>query len=76
DPVFSAKVFNELKKDQLSEPFQSSFGFHIVKIIEGPMVVKKPLDKVKGDIRHQLRKAAKATELARLTSAITINRQQ
>lgn len=74
DPVFSDKVFNSLKKGEISEPFQTSFGFHIVKLIEGPVVVKKPLEKVMGDIRHQLRKDAKATELKRLVSAITINK--
>ncbi|NQZ08969.1 MAG: peptidylprolyl isomerase [Algicola sp.] len=74
DPVFSDKVFNSLKKGEVSEPFQTSFGFHIVKLLEGPVVVKKPLEKVMGDIRHQLRKEAKAAELKRLVSAITIKK--
>jgi peptidyl-prolyl cis-trans isomerase C len=75
DPVFSDKVFNSLKKGEISQPFQTSFGFHIVKIIEGPAVVKKPLESVMGDIRHQLRKEAKATELKRLVAQVSIKKQ-
>lgn len=74
DPVFSAKVFNELKRDQISEPFQSNFGFHIVKVLEGPTVLKKPLESVVGDIRHQLRKEAKQAELERLSGLVAVNK--
>ncbi len=72
DPVFSKKIFSELKKDQLSEPFQTSFGFHIVKLLEEPSVVKKPLERVKGDIRNQLRKKVKEVEMERLLNSIAI----
>ncbi|WP_144391294.1 peptidylprolyl isomerase [Pleionea sediminis] len=74
DPVFSKKVFEEMESGAVSEPFQSSFGFHIVKLIEGPSVVKQPLERVKGDIRHQLRKEAKKVELERLLSTVEIKK--
>jgi peptidyl-prolyl cis-trans isomerase C len=72
DPVFSNKVFSEIKAGEMSEPFESSFGFHIVKVLEGPSVVKKPYENVKGDIRHQLRKMTKDAEMSRLQKSIEI----
>jgi len=72
DPVFSKMVFTTLKKDEISTPFQTSFGFHIVKLLAEPSVVKKPLEKVKGDIRFQLRKKAKEEEIKRLMTTVHI----
>ncbi|NVJ62009.1 MAG: peptidylprolyl isomerase [Gammaproteobacteria bacterium] len=74
DPVFSKMVFEQLKAGELSEPFKTSFGFHIVKLIEGPAVVKQPLERVRGDIRHQLRKEAKQVELERLLKTINVSK--
>ncbi len=71
DPVFSKKIF-EMKKGDVSEPFETSFGYHIVTIIDGPKVVKKPFESVKGDIRYQLRQQAKQAELERLKSQAKI----
>lgn len=73
DKRFSDKVFS-MKKDDLSEPFETSFGFHIVKIIEEPKTVKKPFEAVKGDIRYQLRQSAKQAELDALKAKIKISR--
>ncbi|TQV87456.1 peptidylprolyl isomerase [Aliikangiella coralliicola] len=74
DPLFSKKVFEEMKKDQVSEPFQTSFGYHIVKLLEEPAVVKKPLESVKGDIRYQLRQKVRQAETERLmeTTSLTM----
>jgi len=72
DPVFSKMVFSTLKKDEISPPFQSAFGFHIVKLLAEPSVVKKPLKKVKGDIRFQLRKEVKEAEIKRLMATVNI----
>ncbi|MCW8999345.1 MAG: peptidyl-prolyl cis-trans isomerase, partial [Kangiellaceae bacterium] len=66
DPVFSEMAFKKLKKDEISEPFKTSFGYHIVKLLEEPSVVKKPLESVKGDIRYQLRKKVRQVEIDRL----------
>jgi len=69
DPVFSKKVFEEMKKGEVSEPFQTSFGFHIVKLLEEPAVVKQPLESVMGDIRYQLRKKVRQAEMERLKAS-------
>lgn len=70
-PKFSNKIFS-MKKSELSEPFETSFGFHIVKIIDEPKTVKKPYKAVKGDIRYQLRQRAKQAELDSLKEKIKI----
>ena len=68
DAKFSDKIFS-MKKDELSEPFETSFGFHIV-------TIKKPYEAVKGDIRYQLRQLARDAELKALKSKIKISRKQ
>jgi peptidyl-prolyl cis-trans isomerase C len=65
DARFSKTVFS-MEPNQISEPFETAFGFHIVKLQEGPVVVKKPFEAVRGDIRYQLRNQAKDAELKRL----------
>lgn len=73
DEKFSETAFS-LKKDELSEPFETPFGFHIVKVLEEPKVAKKPLRAVEGDIRYQLRAKAKRAEVERLTKKLKINK--
>lgn len=75
DKRFSDTVF-AMKPGDTSEPFETSFGYHIVKLIEGPMVVKRPFDSVKGDIRYQLRNKAKDEELKRLKGTVSIKKQK
>ena len=65
DPAFSKRAF-ELKVGEVSEPFETPFGFHVLKVIEAPQIIKKPLKAVQGDIRYQLRAEAKAAEMERL----------
>jgi peptidyl-prolyl cis-trans isomerase C len=55
-----------MEPNQISEPFETAFGFHVVKLLEGPVVVKKPFEAVSGDIRYRLRNQAKDAELKRL----------
>ena len=74
DPAFSKKIF-EMKKDEISEPFETSFGYHIVKIIDEPKVVKKPFEAVKGDIRYLLRQQTKQAKLDSLKSEAKISLQ-
>lgn len=71
---FTDKVF-AMKADEISEPFETKFGFHIVKLIEGPVVVSRPLEAVKGDIRYQLRNEVKAAEEKRLSSAVKVEKK-
>lgn len=73
DPRFSKKVF-AMKPGDISEPFETAFGFHVVKLLEGPLVVKKPYNAVSGDIRYQLRNKAKQAEINRLKEKVTINK--
>lgn len=73
DPRFSRQAF-ALGKDGLSQPFESSFGYHIVKVIEPVQDVKRPLDSVRGDIRYQLRAEAKQAEMARLQGKLKVER--
>jgi len=74
DPRFSETLFS-LEPGTVSEPFETPFGFHVVKVIEGPQVVKRPFDAVKGDIRYQLRNEAKKAELDRLMSQAEIEKK-
>ena len=62
---FSAKVFS-MKAGEVSTPFLTDFGFHIVKIVEEPQDVTQPLAALKGDIRYQLRNQSKKAETKRL----------
>lgn len=66
---FSGKVF-AMKAGEVSEPFLTDYGFHVVKVIEEPQQVVKPLESVKGDIRYQLRNQAKKAETKRLLESI------
>ncbi|MDP2745357.1 peptidylprolyl isomerase [Pseudomonas sp.] len=74
DPTFSNKVF-AMKAGELSEPLVTPFGFHVVKVIEGPQVIKQPFEAVSGDIRYRLRQEAKQAELDRLKQAAKIERK-
>jgi len=65
DPRFSETVF-AMSPGDISEPFETAFGFHVVKLLEGPLAVKRPFEAVSGDIRYQLRNKAKDAELQRL----------
>ena len=71
DPVFSAKIF-EAKAGDIIAPFKTAFGFHVVKILEDPQVVKTPFENVKGDIKYRLRQQAKQAEMDRLLKSSEI----
>jgi peptidyl-prolyl cis-trans isomerase C len=74
DPTFSSKVF-AMKAGELSEPVVTPFGFHVIKVIEGPQVIKQPFEAVSGDIRYRLRQEAKQAELDRLKQAAKIEKK-
>ena len=61
-----SKIAFESKINEISEPFETTFGFHVIKVLAEPKIVKKPLKAVSGDIRYQLRNKAKQAELERL----------
>lgn len=74
DPEFSERLF-ALEEGEISEPFLTPFGFHIVQKIEGPQTVTRPLESVSGDIRYQLRHQAKQAETERLMESVEISRE-
>jgi len=71
-PVFSEKVFSQLHASEISEPFLTEFGYHIVKLEQSPSIVKQPFEKVRGNIKRILRQVAKESELKRLQTSITV----
>jgi peptidyl-prolyl cis-trans isomerase C len=71
-PIFSNMVFEGLEKGEISEPFLTEFGYHIVLLEQEPSIVKQPFEKVRGDIKRILRQMAKDAELERLISSIEI----
>ncbi|VFQ45090.1 peptidylprolyl isomerase [Desulfoluna butyratoxydans] len=72
-PSFSARVFS-MEQGEISEPLETPFGFHVIKLIEAPRTVRKPFDEVKGNIRYQLRNEAKKAEMERLLATVTIKK--
>ena len=72
DPVFSKMAF-ELEARAVSEPFETPFGFHVLKVVEAPQVIRKPLSAVEGDIRYQLRAKAKKAEVERLEGLVVVD---
>jgi len=73
DPSFSKTVFSMAAGD-LAEPFQTSFGFHVVRVEEGPLKVVRPFDTEKGDIRYRLRNQFKNAELERLRAKTVVKK--
>lgn len=75
DAEFSKKLF-AMKPGEISEPFLTPFGFHVVKMLEGPQLIKRPLESVEGDIRYQLRNQAKISETEHLMGTVKIKREE
>lgn len=73
--AFSEKIF-AMQKNELSEPFLTDYGFHIVKVLEAPQDVVKPLEAVKGDIRYQLRSQSKNAEIKRLLDTVGYEKKE
>jgi peptidyl-prolyl cis-trans isomerase C len=74
DKRFSKTVFS-MEEGDVSEPFETPFGFHIVKLLESPKIVKQPFKAVAGDIRYQLRNQARQAEMKRLLSEVEIKKE-
>lgn len=75
DPAFSAAVFG-MKAGEVSAPVATPFGFHVIKVLEGPQVQLRPFDKVQGDIRYELRQQAKQAETERLRGLVEIRKTE
>lgn len=74
DAHFS-KIAFELEEGGLSEPFETPFGYHVIKVLEAPRTVKRSFETVAGDIRYRLRNEAKKAELERLKASVKIEKQ-
>jgi len=74
NPQFTKLAFNKLKANEISKPFQSKFGFHIMKLLAEPTLVKKPLNEVKNEIRALLLEKLKKEEMERLMTTVNISR--
>jgi len=68
-----SEILFELKPGEISEPIETKFGFHIVKLIESPRKAKQSFETVSGDIRYRLRMEARQEEMKRLRSTIKQN---
>lgn len=73
DPEFSKRAFAG-KAGSITEPFETPFGFHILKVIEEPKISRKPFGAAAGDIRYQLRSETKAAEIKRLKELAKIKK--
>lgn len=69
---FSDKIF-AMKTGDISEPFETEFGFHIVKVLEGPVTAKQSFEAVQGDIRYKLRNDMRQAEIDRLMATVEID---
>lgn len=75
DPRFSERAF-ALEAGAYSEPFETAFGYHIVKVLEAPATRRRPLSAVEGDIRYQLRAEAREAEIERLVGTVEVDRRE
>jgi peptidyl-prolyl cis-trans isomerase C len=69
DPKFSAALF-KLKAGELSDPVESAFGYHIIKLLEAPADTAEPFERAANDIRYKLRVDAKQAEIKRLSALV------
>jgi len=73
DPEF-LKVTATMNTGDISEPFKTAYGYHIVKVLEASRKALKPYKNVEGDIRYQLRASAKSAEAERLTKSVSVKK--
>ncbi|WP_428243223.1 peptidylprolyl isomerase [Gynuella sp.] len=73
DPAFSKAAF-ALTENQFTDVVETGFGYHIIKLLEAPRTQTLPLGSVRGDIRYQLRNAAKQAEIEKLMKSVSIKR--
>lgn len=69
-PRFSEAAFGLETENTYTEPFETPFGWHIVRLLEPAQTVRRPLSAVQGDIRTRLRTEAKDAEIERLRALV------
>lgn len=71
-PQFSKVVFQELEAGEVSKPFQTQFGYHVVTRVGHLEDKPIPLNKAKNGITHFLSKKLKKEEMERLMDSVEI----
>jgi peptidyl-prolyl cis-trans isomerase C len=74
DAEFSKRAFST-PPGSVTEPFATPFGYHLLKVLEAPTVVRRPYQAVIGEIHYQLRAEAKEAETKRLKALIKIEKK-
>ena len=72
EPFFQAVT--GLEPGQISDPVQTQFGWHVIKLNETRVKDVPDLEEVRADIEEQLRQAAFDAHLEKLTEGAKINR--
>ena len=75
DAKFSEQMF-ALGKDEISEPFETPFGYHVIKLLDDARTTTQSLESVTGDIRYLLRQQVKQAQQAELRSELKIEKVQ
>lgn len=65
DPAFEQAAFALKQKDEVSVPVKSSFGWHLIQLVDHKAAVKKTLDQVKAEIASPALLEVKRLENAR-----------
>jgi peptidyl-prolyl cis-trans isomerase C len=71
DDAFSERMFS-LGKGEISQPFETPFGFHVIKVLDEPRTITRSLESVTGDIRYILRQQARQAHQAELQAELKI----
>lgn len=58
-PEFEAVAFGLKNKEDISEPFKTSYGWHIVQLVEKKITL--PYNDVKGDIENRIKRDSRST---------------
>ncbi|KZX98210.1 MULTISPECIES: peptidylprolyl isomerase [unclassified Sulfitobacter] len=73
-PAFEAAVV-ELEPGEVSEPVQTQFGWHVIKLNETRTAEAPALEDVRTDIENQLRQETLQAEIERLAEAADVDRK-
>ncbi len=71
DPTFFAEAA-ALKAGQVSRPFQTGFGYHLVKALEEPTLFTPTFDEVRGVLAAEARTSAEQALMERLRGRISV----
>jgi peptidyl-prolyl cis-trans isomerase C len=74
-PEFEAAV-QGMEVGALSDPVQTQFGWHLIKLVEKRETALPPLEEVRGEVENQLRQEALQAELAELRAAASIEKPE